>query len=182
MLYICTHTFFWLQSALTEGFPRRKFDWSITSSWISDALWIISDIIATCRCDGRRPLDAANAEDKQEKPKREYSVSYGWHRFRVHAYMYIYTRIGRLRDAELRKAPRRNYAPVTHSIIYGQIRVYWRVSCLCIARVSSLPPHFFLFFIKCIFFRVIYWTTKLRCRFTTMIMLLRKLIWLCQCK
>jgi hypothetical protein len=43
-------TFLWFQSTLTEGFPRRKSLWSMTSSWISEAEWIISLIIATCRC------------------------------------------------------------------------------------------------------------------------------------
>lgn len=51
-----TPTFLWFQSTLTEGFPRRKSLWSMTSSWISDAEWIISLIMATCLCDGSSAL------------------------------------------------------------------------------------------------------------------------------
>ena len=53
-------TFFWLHSILTDGLPRLKSDWSITSSWMSDALWIISDTIATCRCESKRWLENKN--------------------------------------------------------------------------------------------------------------------------
>lgn len=54
--WVVSLTFFWLQTTLIEGLPRRKSGWSITSSWIKEALWIISEIIATCRCESKRPL------------------------------------------------------------------------------------------------------------------------------
>lgn len=50
------HTFLWFQSTLTDGFPRRKSLWSMTSSCMRDAEWIISLIIATCLWDGSSAL------------------------------------------------------------------------------------------------------------------------------
>lgn len=55
-LHQTTRTFLWFQRTLTEGLPRRKSDWSMTSSCISEAEWIISAIIATCRWAGSSPL------------------------------------------------------------------------------------------------------------------------------
>lgn len=39
-------TFLWFQMTLTLGLPRRENDWSMTSSWIKLAEWIISAIMA----------------------------------------------------------------------------------------------------------------------------------------
>lgn len=39
-------TFLWFQMTFTLGLPRRENDWSMTSSWIKLAEWIISAIMA----------------------------------------------------------------------------------------------------------------------------------------
>ncbi len=43
----CSSTFFWPHNLLSVGRPRRTSDSSMTSSWISDAVCIISAIMAT---------------------------------------------------------------------------------------------------------------------------------------
>lgn len=49
-------TFLWFHNMLTLGFPLRQSAWSTTSSWMRDAEWIISEIMATCLCDANSPL------------------------------------------------------------------------------------------------------------------------------
>ena len=48
------------QRALTEGLPRRVSASSITSSWMSDATWIISTSMAARQA--RRPVAAPGTE------------------------------------------------------------------------------------------------------------------------
>lgn len=43
-------TFLWFHITFTLGLPRRAKDWSMTSSWTKLAVWIISEIMAICRC------------------------------------------------------------------------------------------------------------------------------------
>lgn len=42
----CLLTFLWFHMTFTLGLPRRENDWSMTSSWIKLAEWIISAIMA----------------------------------------------------------------------------------------------------------------------------------------